>query len=206
MDGIDTKSAVLAILNVEVMVLREDGSHCDPHEPGELVQRGALVALGYWNNPAATAERFKPLPPSMQACPDGLAAQEIAVYSGDTVKMDEEGYLYFVGRRDDMIKTSGYRVSPTEIEDVLYAQPAVGECIAFGIPHAVTGQEICVIVSAAPGHSIDSVKLSAACRKHMPAYMVPARIEIVTQPLPRNPNGKIDRKTLIRAWREQHPS
>lgn len=195
-----------AIPNAEVLVLREDGSHCDPHEAGELVQRGALVALGYWNNPAATAERFKPLPASLQACPEGLAAPEIAVYSGDTVKMDEEGYLYFIGRRDDMIKTSGYRVSPTEIEDVLYAQPSVGECIAFGTPHPVTGQEICVIASAAPGHTLDSSGLIAACRKHLPAYMIPARIEIMSQSLPRNPNGKIDRKALIGAWRERHAS
>ncbi|MBI1905120.1 MAG: acyl-CoA ligase (AMP-forming), exosortase A system-associated [Rhodocyclales bacterium] len=195
-----------AIPNAEVLVLREDGSHCDPHEPGELVQRGALVALGYWNNPAATAERFKPLPTRLQACSAGVAAPEIAVYSGDTVRMDEEGYLYFIGRRDDMIKTSGYRVSPTEIEDVLYAQPSVGECIAFGTPHPVTGQEICVIASPVPGHALDSSSLIAACRKHMPAYMVPARIEIMPQPLPRNPNGKIDRQALVRAWRERHAS
>jgi acyl-CoA ligase (AMP-forming) (exosortase A-associated) len=195
-----------AIPNAEVLVLREDGSHCNPHEPGELVQRGALVALGYWNNPGATAERFKPLPTSLQACSAGVSAPEIAVYSGDTVKIDEEGYLYFIGRRDDMIKTSGYRVSPTEIEDVLYAQPSVSECIAFGTPHPVTGQEICVIVSAAHGYALDGAGLIATCRKHMPAYMVPARIEIVSQPLPRNPNGKIDRQALVSAWRKQHPS
>lgn len=195
-----------AIPNTEVMVLREDGSRCNPHEAGELVQRGALVTLGYWNNPTATAERYKPLPPGMQACSSGLAAPEIAVYSGDTVRADEEGYLYFVGRRDDMIKTSGYRVSPTEVEDILYAQPSVGECIAFGVPHPVAGQEICIIVSAAHGHSIDSANLIATCRKHMPSYMVPTRIEITTQSLPRNPNGKIDRKMLVSTWLEQHTS
>lgn len=106
-----------AIPNAEVMVLREDGSHCAPGEPGELVHRGPLVSLGYWNDADKTAACFRPLTPRQS----GLTIPELAVWSGDTVRMDDEGYLYFIGRRDDMIKTSGYRVSPTEVEEVIYA-------------------------------------------------------------------------------------
>ena len=104
----------LAIPNADVAVVREDGSECAAGEPGELVQRGPLVAQGYWNDPARTAERFRPLPAAMRRSQGGTH-EEIAVFSGDTVRRDDKGYLYFVGRADDMIKTSGYRVSPTEV-------------------------------------------------------------------------------------------
>ncbi|MGH8641755.1 MAG: acyl-CoA ligase (AMP-forming), exosortase A system-associated, partial [Burkholderiales bacterium] len=127
-----------AIPNVEVLVVREDGTPCAPGEPGELVHRGALVSLGYWNDPQKTAERFKPAPGQ----PNGLVMPEIAVWSGDTVRRDEEGFLYFISRRDEMIKTSGYRVSPTEVEEVVYATGLVGEAAALGIAHPVLGQAI----------------------------------------------------------------
>lgn len=185
-----------AIPNAEVLVLREDGSPCAPNEPGELVQRGALVALGYWNDSEKTAERFKPLPPQAPGRQGGLVLPEMAVFSGDTVRMDEEGFLYFIGRRDEMMKTSGYRVSPTEVEEIVYATRLVGECVAFGVPHAVLGQAICVIATPPEGGALDVAALLAECRSRMPAYMVPAHIEVREGPLPRNPNGKIDRKSL----------
>ena len=185
-----------AIPNAEIMVLREDGSECAPNEPGELVQRGALVAMGYWNDPEKTAERFKPLPARAPGRQSGLVLPEIAVFSGDTVRRDEEGYLYFIGRRDEMIKTSGYRVSPTEVEEILYATRLVGECAAFGVAHDTLGQSIVVIATAPAGGTLDTAALLAECRARMPAYMVPGRIEVREGPLPRNPNGKIDRKTL----------
>ncbi len=185
-----------AIPNAEVMVLREDGSPCAPHEPGELVQRGALVAMGYWNDPEKTAERFRPLPARAPGREHGLVLPEIAVFSGDTVRMDEEGYLYFIGRRDEMIKTSGYRVSPTEVEEILYATQLVGECCAFGLPHDTLGQVIAVIATPRPGSELDADTLLGECRRCMPAYMVPVRIDITQGPLPRNPNGKLDRKQL----------
>jgi len=188
-----------AIPNAEILVLREDGSPCAPHEPGELVHRGALVGLGYWNDPAKTAERYKPLP-GREA---GLVLPEIAVFSGDTVRMDEEGFLYFIGRRDEMIKTSGYRVSPTEVEEILYATKLVGECIAFGVDHPAMGQAIQIIATPPGAEPLDVAALLAECRKQMPAYMVPQGIEVATGPLPRNPNGKIDRKTLATAWVER---
>jgi len=181
-----------AIPNAEILVLREDGTPCAPNEPGELVHRGALVGMGYWNDPVKTAERYKPLP----GREPGLVLPEIAVFSGDTVRMDEEGYLYFVGRRDEMIKTSGYRVSPTEIEEVLYGTQLVGEAVAFGVDHPTLGQAIVVVATPKDGATLDAATLMMACRTHLPAYMVPAKIDVRPGPLPRNPNGKLDRKTI----------
>lgn len=181
-----------AIPNAEVLVVREDGTPCAPGEPGELVHRGALVSLGYWNDPEKTAERFKPAPGQ----PSGLTMPEIAVWSGDTVRKDEEGFLYFIGRRDEMIKTSGYRVSPTEVEEVIYATKLVGEIAALGVPHPVLGQAIVVLAVPRDGAKLDADELLAQCRSRLPAYMIPARIIERSDSLPRNPNGKIDRSTL----------
>ena len=179
-----------AIPGAEILVLREDGSSCVPGEPGELVHRGGLVSLGYWNDPHRTAERFRPLPRREE----GIVMQEMAVWSGDTVRLDEEGFLYFIGRRDEMIKTSGYRVSPTEVEEVIYETGMAGEAVALGISHPVLGQEIVVVASPKEG-KLDAEALLSECRKRLPAYMVPSRIH-VRETLPRNPNGKIDRKRL----------
>ncbi|MFT7724536.1 MAG: acyl-CoA ligase (AMP-forming), exosortase A system-associated [Roseateles sp.] len=186
-----------AIPNAEILVLREDGTECAADEPGELVHRGALVGLGYWNDPEKTAERYKPLPAGVGGREGGLQLPEFAVFSGDTVRRDAEGFLYFVGRRDEMMKTSGYRVSPTEVEEVLYATGLVGECVAFGVDHDALGQAIQVIATPPEGAAaLDVAALLAACKARMPAYMVPHGIEERPGPLPRNPNGKIDRKTL----------
>jgi acyl-CoA ligase (AMP-forming) (exosortase A-associated) len=191
-----------AIPNAEILVLREDGTPCGPDEPGELVHRGALVGLGYWNDPEKTAERYRLLPVGVGGRESGLQLPEYAVFSGDTVRMDAEGFLYFIGRRDEMIKTSGYRVSPTEVEEILYATRLVGECAAFGVEHATLGQAIHVVVTPAQG-ALDAEALLAQCRQRMPAYMVPSAVEVVTGPLPRNPNGKIDRKLLAAGWGER---
>jgi acyl-CoA ligase (AMP-forming) (exosortase A-associated) len=181
-----------AIPNAEILVLRPDGSSCEPGEPGELVHRGALVSMGYWNDPAKTAERFKPVLSHHQ----GLPMPEMAVWSGDTVRKDEEGFLYFISRNDEMIKTSGYRVSPTEVEEVIYGREHVGEAAAIGVPHPSLGQAIVAVVSAKEGKQLDADALLAACKPHLPAYMLPGRIVIREGSLPRNPNGKIDRKLL----------
>lgn len=193
-----------AIPNAEILVLRDDGSPCTPNEPGELVHRGALVGMGYWNDPEKTAERYKPLPVHAPGREAGLVLPEIAVFSGDTVRMDEEGFLYFIGRRDEMMKTSGYRVSPTEVEEILYATRMVGECVAFGVDNDRLGQAIQVIATPPVDASLDVPALLSECRSRMPAYMVPAGIEVQNGPLPRNPNGKIDRKSLSTAWLETH--
>jgi acyl-CoA ligase (AMP-forming) (exosortase A-associated) len=186
-----------AIQNAEVLVVREDGTLCDPGEPGELVHRGALVSLGYWNDPEKTAERFKPAPGQ----PAGLVMPEIAVWSGDTVRKDEEGFLYFISRRDEMIKTSGYRVSPTEVEEVIYATGLVGEVAALGVAHPVLGQAIVVVATNRSGAALDTEAVLAECRQRLPAFMVPARIIVRSASLPRNPNGKIDRKLLGEEFR-----
>ena len=194
-----------AIPNAEILVLREDGSLCDADEPGELVHRGPLVGLGYWNDAEKTAERYKLLPPGLPCRQGGLQLPEFAVFSGDNVRRDGEGFLYFIGRRDEMMKTSGYRVSPTEVEEVLYATKLVGECVAFGVDHASWGQAIQVIATpAVDGAELDVNAVLAACKAQMPAYMVPAGIEPAVGPLPRNPNGKIDRKLLATGWVERH--
>jgi acyl-CoA ligase (AMP-forming) (exosortase A-associated) len=187
-----------AIPNAEVLVVREDGTPCAPGEPGELVHRGALVSLGYWNDPEKTAERFKPAPGQ----PQGLVMSEIAVWSGDTVRMDEEGFLYFISRRDEMIKTSGYRVSPTEIEEVIYATGLVGEAAALGIAHPVLGQAIVVVVTPRDGARLDGEEVLVQCRQRLPAFMVPAQVTVRQGSLPRNPNGKIDRKLLAQEMRD----
>ncbi len=189
-----------AIPNAEILVLRPDGSTCDDEEPGELVHRGALVGLGYWNDAEKTAERYKLLP----GRPGGLMLPEYAVFSGDTVRRDAEGFLYFIGRRDEMIKTSGYRISPTEVEEVLYASRLIGEAAVFGVDDPALGQKIQVIATPPTGaQSVAVDDVLRACRERMPAYMVPAGIHIVPGPLPRNPNGKIDRKLLATEWAEQ---
>jgi len=182
-----------AIPNAEILVLREDGTHCAPNEPGELVHRGALVSMGYWNDAEKTAACFKPIV-SRQ---NGLMLTELAVWSGDTVRMDEEGFIYFIGRRDEMIKTSGYRVSPTEIEEIIYATGKVGEAVAIGVPHPVLGQAILVIATPRKDEELGAESLLAVCKQHLPAYMLPSHIDIRNANLPRSPNGKIDRKKLF---------
>jgi acyl-CoA ligase (AMP-forming) (exosortase A-associated) len=181
-----------AIPNAEVLVLRPDGSVCAPGEPGELVHRGALVSMGYWKDPQRTAERFRILPRAH----DGLPMPEIAVWSGDIVRTDEDGFLYFIGRNDDMIKTSGYRVSPTEVEDVIYEIDQIAEAAAIGVPHPTLGQAIVVVIHPGEAVRFDPDAVLAACKQQLPTYMVPGRIAQWDGSLPRNPNGKIDRKLL----------
>jgi acyl-CoA ligase (AMP-forming) (exosortase A-associated) len=190
-----------AIPNAEILVVRPDGTPCDADEPGELVHRGALVALGYWNDPARTAQRFRPAPGQ----DPGLPMPELAVWSGDTVRRDADGYLYFIGRSDDMIKVSGYRISPTEIESVLHATGLVAEVAAFGIDHPQLGQAIAVIAVPVEEGAIDASSLLAECKRRLPAYMAPARIDLRAGPLPRNPNGKIDRN-LLRLTLQTNPA
>ena len=185
-----------AIPNAEVMVVRPDGSRCAPGEAGELVHRGALVAMGYWNDPAKTAERFRPAPGQDPALP----LPEIAVWSGDTVRCDADGYLYFIGRSDDMIKVSGYRISPTEIEQAVHAAQLAAEVAAFAVAHPVLGHAIVLLAVAREGVELTGAALLKECQRRLPAYMVPAHIDIRAAPLPRNPNGKIDRKLLQQSY------
>lgn len=186
----------MAIPNAQVMVVREDGSECAPGEPGELVHRGALVSLGYWNDPAKTAERFKPAPGQ----PEGLPNPELAVWSGDQVRRDADGYLYFVSRKDEMIKTSGYRVSPTEVEAVAFGAGAIAQAVALGAPHPMLGQAIVLVVQSDDA-ALTEQDVLAHCKRELPAYMVPAAVYL-RESLPRNANGKLDRAALAAEYRD----
>lgn len=181
-----------AIPNAEILVLRKDGTPCEPGEPGELVHRGALVAQGYWNAPELTAKRFRPLPTKNP----NLPIDEIAVWSGDTVRADEDGFLYFVGREDDMIKTSGYRVSPTEVEEAGFESRLVKEVAALGLPDERLGQRIVIVAVPASPALNDEGKLLQHYQASLPAFMVPSEIHWRDQ-LPRSGNGKIDRQRLL---------
>jgi acyl-CoA ligase (AMP-forming) (exosortase A-associated) len=177
-----------AIPHARIEVIAPDGRPAAPGEPGELVHAGPLVARGYWNDPARTAQRFRPLPAPLD---DG----QPAVWSGDTVVRDADGFLYFVERHDAMIKTSGYRVSPTEIEDVLYEIDGVAEAAAVGVPHPALGQAIVGLVVPRDEDAVSADVALAHCKAQLPAYMVP-RVIVLRDALPRNPNGKIDRTGL----------
>lgn len=179
-----------AIPNAEILVVRPDGTLTDPGEPGELVHVGPLVARGYWNDPVRTAERFRPAPPA-------ATAGDIAVWSGDTVVRDAEGFLTFVGRSDEMIKTSGNRVSPTEIEEAAYATGAVAEAVALGVPDDRLGQAILLVAAPAAGLAADAAeaKLRAGLAQGAPHYMAPRQV-LWRDALPRNANGKLDRAAL----------
>ncbi|WP_375422896.1 acyl-CoA ligase (AMP-forming), exosortase A system-associated [uncultured Friedmanniella sp.] len=180
-----------AIPNAEVLVLRPDGSRCGPGEEGELVHRGALVALGYWEDPEKTAERFRAIPDRQSS----WRAPELAVWSGDGVVADEDGFLYFVGRRDEMIKTSGYRVSPTEIEEVAYDTGLVRDAVALGVADERLGQRIVLVATSANEEELKPEALVAAFRRQLPLYMVPSTV-LVRDELPRSPNGKYDRNLI----------
>jgi acyl-CoA ligase (AMP-forming) (exosortase A-associated) len=175
-----------AIPFAEILVVRPDGSLTDNDEPGELVHCGPLVAKGYWKDAARTAERFKPAPPVS-------TTGGMAVWSGDTVRRDAQGLLHFVGRDDEMIKVSGNRISPTEIEEAAEASGAVSQSVALGVPDERLGQSIILI---ARGSSEDAeARLLAHFKAHMPAFMTPKTI-IWRDTLPHNANGKLDRAAI----------
>jgi acyl-CoA ligase (AMP-forming) (exosortase A-associated) len=182
-----------AIPNATLSVVKPDGSLCRPGEPGELVHSGPLVAKGYWNNPEKTAKHFRPLPGGSP----NVNEPNTAVWSGDTVTMDEDGYLYFIGREDDMIKTSGYRVSPTEVEEVIYETGLVSEVAAFGAPHPLLGQAIVVVVTPAGDTTNLAEKLLSECKKKLPSFMIPMHIDVMHE-IPKNLHGKFDRKNLAK--------
>jgi acyl-CoA ligase (AMP-forming) (exosortase A-associated) len=193
-----------AIPDAEVLVARADGSLTDDGEPGELVHAGPLVAMGYWRDPERTAQRFRPAPHSS-------LLGGTAVWSGDKVVRDADGLLTFVGRDDDMIKTSGYRVSPTEVEEAAFATGLVSEASAVGVEDERLGQAILLAAvpnsSATPaGASSDRAEgasapaeleraLSRSLQRALPSYMMPRRV-VWMDALPRSPNGKIDRGAL----------
>lgn len=178
-----------AVPNARVLVVREDGTPCAPDEAGELVHVGACVTLGYWNDPVRTAQRYRPSP---EAKPGG-APRDMAVWSGDLVRCDSEGFLYFIARNDAQIKSSGYRISPEEIEETVHASGLVVEAVALGFPDDELGEAVALLVVLNGDSVVD--ELRNWCTQRLPRYMVPRHI--VSYPdIPRNANGKFDRATL----------
>jgi acyl-coenzyme A synthetase/AMP-(fatty) acid ligase len=174
-----------AIPFADVMTSRPDGTLCEPGEEGELVHSGPLVAQGYWNDPVRTGERFRPAP----------AGSGTAIWSGDRVRQDQNGLFYFVGRDDSMIKTSGNRVSPTEIEEAAVASGAAIEALALGYPDPRLGEAIALVVRG-DSEAGDSA-LRAFLKRELPNFMQPSAI-LWRDLLPRGPNGKLDREALKR--------
>lgn len=178
-----------AIPYAQLYVLNDNQALCAPGEVGELVHAGPLVSQGYWRRPEQTALRFKPLPAHLDA------QQPLAVWSGDNVYQDDDGFLYFKGRRDDQIKVSGYRVSPEEVEAAIAAIPEVHELAAVGIAHPTSGQSIALALVLTPQAGYDEREFIMQCRRLLPAYMVPSKVQLLPQ-LPRNANGKLDRPRI----------
>ncbi len=180
-----------AIPNVWVEVINENGKICEAGEVGELIHGGACVAKGYWNNPDLTAKVYRPNP----TLPEGNQFLDRVVYSGDLVKKDCEGFLYYVGRKDAMIKKEGYRVSPTEVEELLMGHQDVFEAVACGMERETAKNEIVALVTTK--REIDIKELYKFCRQKAPEYLVPDKILIMDQ-FAKTETGKIDRPRVIK--------
>ena len=175
-----------AIPFAEILVVTDEGGLAAPGEEGELVHCGPLVAQGYWQDAQRTAERFRPAPKDSEY--GGMA-----VYSGDRVRRDAEGLLYFVGRRDAMIKSAGNRISPQDLEDAARATDLVTEAVALGVPDKRLGQVVHLVVR---GDAARDADLKAALAKELPNFMQPQAIHW-RETLPVNPNGKLDRTLIL---------
>jgi amino acid adenylation domain-containing protein len=179
-------SVGIAIPGTEAYVVNEAGERAKPGEVGELVIRGAHVMKGYWADEAATNRALK----------QGPFPWEKVLYTGDLFRTDEEGFLYFVGRKDDIIKTRGEKVSPKEVENVLYEIAGIREACVIGVPDAILGQALKAIVAADEG--VTEADIIRHCRSRLEDFMVPATVEFRGQ-VPKSENGKIARKELVAA-------
>lgn len=177
-------SVGVAIPGTEVWLEDEAGQQLGSGQVGELVISGPHVMQGYWENPEATVRRFRTLADGRRIC-----------YSGDLFRMDEEGYFYFVGRKDDIIKSRGEKVAPKEIENVLYALPGVVEAAVIGIPDPVLGQAIKAVVVCANGE-LDEQTVLRHCRANLEDFMVPQIVEF-RNTLPKTGSGKIRKTDLV---------
>lgn len=180
-----------AIPNTDIWVVRPDGTETNADEVGELIHRGPTVALGYWGDPEKTNSVYRPNP----FAPPETMGRDLVVYSGDLVRRDRDGFLYYEGRRDEQIKTQGYRVSPLEVEELVHGTGLIHECAAFGKKDEMLGQRIVVICSLKPGVTASADELRTAIAKVAPAHLVPQELHFLPE-MPKNPNGKIDRSQL----------
>ncbi len=179
-----------AIPECEVFALTTDGRRAKPGEVGILVHRGPTVSMGYWRRPEETARVLRPNP--LRSANEG---GEIVCWSGDLVYEDEDGFLYFEGRQDAMIKSAGFRISPSEVEDVLMGTGAFRQVAAIGLPDEWLGQKLCA-VAVPTGETADVAEVLREASRRLPSHMVPSRIDLVDA-LPLTPNGKVDYKTLV---------
>lgn len=179
------KSVGIAIPGTEVMVLNESGQRVNPGEVGKLFVRGAHVMAGYWNQPELSAHMLKA----------GPVAGERMLCTHDHFTVDEDGYLYFVGRSDDIIKTRGEKVSPVEVENVMFGIAGISEVAVTGIPDDVLGQAIRAYVVLQPDSKLNERQIRAICQTRMENYMVPKEI-VLTSGLPKTVTGKISKKNL----------
>jgi len=186
-DLIDKKpgSVGKAIPNCETFLINENGSLVKPNEIGELIVRGSNVMRGYWNSEELTAKVYR----------EWNNNGEKVLFTGDLFYEDDEGFLYFVGRKDDMIKTKGERVSPKEIENIICTMDGVIEAAVIGIPDEILGQVIKAFIVKKDECNISSNDVLLYCSKNMEAFMIPKEIEFLNS-LPKSPNGKIDKKLL----------
>ncbi|WP_136476612.1 class I adenylate-forming enzyme family protein [Pseudomonas sp. DG56-2] len=183
-EDIDTKpgSVGIAIPNTELWLVDDEDRRIDePHQVGQLVIRGATVMAGYWRNPTATAMKLKP----------GRYPGESVLYTGDYCSLDEDGYLYFRGRMDHMIKSRGMKVSPNEVEGFLYAIDGVEAAAVVSVEHAAVGEGLCAFVTLGQDVSLSTEQLLEHCRLGLEAHKVPLCISIEVS-LPRTANGKVD--------------
>ena len=188
-----------AIPDVELYVINEEGQECEPREVGELIHRGGYIYRGFWNAPKETAERFKSVQILKNTIDlEGQLADEIVVATGDYVYKDEEGYFYFVYRRDDMIKTSGFRVSPYEVESVVERNlPLIKQCAVFGMDNPQIEEEIVMVYSAAS--EMSEKEITFELKKHLASYMVPSRIVYrKSLPLVQSDENRINKDELKR--------
>ena len=179
-------SVGLAIPNTELWLVDEDDNRLGPNKVGQLVIRGATVMKGYWNKPGPTAERLRP----------GPLPGEMVLYTGDYCRLDEEGYLYFVGRMDSILKVRGEKVAPKEIEMVLSDVPGVKESAVIGVPDEILGEAPKAFVVLEKGAQLTDKDLRRACQERLEPFMVPKQIEIVAD-LPKTTTGKIMKKGLV---------
>jgi amino acid adenylation domain-containing protein len=175
-------SVGIAIPNTEAFVVDENGNRAAPDVAGELVIRGPHVMQGYWRNEAATQRMLRP----------GPNAWEKVLHTGDLFKTDKDGFLYFVGRKDDIIKTRGEKVAPKEVEAVLHAHPGIAEAVVVGLPDAVLGQAISALVVLSDA-ALSEKDIIRHCAKHLEDFMVPKSIEFRSE-LPKTETGKISRR------------
>lgn len=171
--------------NEEVYIVNDEGQRVGPGVVGELVVRGANVMKGYWELPQETANKLKP----------GPLPSEMVLHTGDLFTSDDEGYLYFVGRKDDIIKSRGEKVSPREVENVISSHPAVAEVAVIGLPDAILGQAIKALVVLRGGSPATPKEIQRHCAQHLEDFMVPQVVEL-RESLPRTGNGKVNKREL----------